>query len=213
MNVARAYRCLAALGRPVVRTSDVAALFGESAFAASKTLSRLSAAELVRPIRHGLFWVAAGPIDPYVLPEYLTDPYPSYVSLQTALYLHGMIEQIPDVLYVVSLARTARVRTTVGTFSLHRVAPRFFGGFETRASGAKVATPEKALVDVAYLSSGKTRLFRALPELELPRRFRHRVARDWIARLASEKTRVRVTRAYEALCSKATPARRRGGDA
>jgi len=207
VNVARAARRLAGLGRPVVRTSDVAALFDESTFAASKTLARLSAAELVRPVRHGLFWVAAGPVDPYVLPEYLTDPYPSYVSLQTALYLHGMIEQLADVIYVVSLARTARVRTTVGTFSVHRVAPRFFGGFETHANGAKVATPEKALVDIAYLSSGKTRLFRALPELELPRRYRHRAAREWIARLPSSRARARVSRAYAALCSKASSAR------
>ncbi len=208
MNVARAYRRLADLGRPVVRTSDVAAVLGESSYAASKTLARLSAAGLVQPVRHGIYWIATGQVDPYVLPEYLTDPYPSYVSLQTALYLHGMIEQIPEVVYVISLSRTARVRTTVGTFSVHRVVPRFFGGYDMRPNGAKIATPEKALLDVAYLSSGKTRLFKALPELELPRSFRERVAREWISRLPSPNARARVERAFAELCSHATHAGR-----
>jgi len=199
VNVARAYCRLAELGRPVVRTSEVAAVLAESPFAASKTMARLATAGLVRPIRHGLFWIVAGAIDPYVLPEYLTDPYASYVSLQTALYLHGMIEQIPDVIYVVSLGRTSRIRTTVGTFSVHRIGPSLFGGFSVRTNGVKVAWPEKALVDIAYLSSNKTRLFKALPELELPRGFRHALAREWIAKLPSGRTRARVEQAYASL--------------
>jgi len=199
MNVALAYERLADLGRPVVRTSDVAAALGESVYAASKTLARLARARLVRPIRHGLYWIGRGAIDPNVLPEYLTDPYPSYVSLQSALYLHGMIEQIPQVIYVVSLSRTARIRTRIGMYSVHRVVPQLFGGYDVHPSGAKIATPEKALVDIAYLSSNKTRLFKSLPELDLPRAFRKRAAGEWIRALPSAKSRAVVERAYAEL--------------
>jgi len=199
MNVALAYERLADLGRPVVRTSDVAAALGESVYAASKTLARLARARLVRPIRHGLYWIGRGAIDPNVLPEYLTDPYPSYVSLQSALYLHGMIEQIPQVIYVVSLSRTARIRTRIGMYSVHRVVPQLFGGYDVHPSGAKIATPEKALVDIAYLSSNKTRLFKSLPELDLPRAFRKRAAGEWIQALPSAKSRAVVERAYAEL--------------
>ena len=56
---------------------------------------------------------------------------PAYVSVQSALYLHGMISQIPHVIYVASLARTQRVATTIGTYSIHQIAPEFFGGYRT----------------------------------------------------------------------------------
>ena len=34
-----------------------------------------------------------------------------------------------------------------------------------------MATPEKALVDVCYFSPTRSRLFKRLPEIEIPRRF------------------------------------------
>jgi predicted transcriptional regulator of viral defense system len=130
-----------------------------------------------------------GTIDPYRLPEFLTAPLESYVSLHTSLYLHGMIEQIPSVIYAVSLARTQRVATQVAAFSIHHVAPEVFGGFEETASGVKLASPEKALFDFAYLSAGRSRLFTALPELELPRRFRSAELKRWLARIPAERSR------------------------
>ena len=42
--------------------------------------------------------------------------------LPSALYRHAMISQLPSVIYVASLARPQRIKTTFGTFSIHRVA-------------------------------------------------------------------------------------------
>jgi len=67
------------------------------------TLSRLLEAGLVSSVRHGMWWID-GAIDPYRLPEHLTAPLESYLSLQTALHLRGLIEQIPEVFYAVTLA-------------------------------------------------------------------------------------------------------------
>jgi len=132
---------------------------------------------------------------PLVLPEFLTAPAASYVSLQTALHLHGMVEQIPSVVYAVTLARTQRVKTSIATISLHRIAPAFFGGFEVvPRSGAKIATPKKALLDVFYLSAGRSRLFSSLPELELPPGFHSDEARAWIGRIPSSRVRTIVSR-------------------
>ena len=154
MNASRALGLLRGLGTPAFSTSDAAARLGLSLAAASQTLRRLHAAGLARLVRRGL-WTVHDPVEPFALVEYLTAPHPAYVSLQTALHLHGMIEQIPSVVYVVSLARSHRIRTALGTFSVHRVAPSFFGGFTVSPrSGAKVATPEKALLDVCYLAPG-----------------------------------------------------------
>lgn len=188
MNAAEAYARLTRLGVPVVQTADAATALRQSTAAATKTLTRLAKASVIRPVRHGLWWVE-GEIDPYRLPEYLSAPLPSYVSLQTALYVRGLIEQIPVIYYCVSLGRTQRVTTKAGSFSLHHVAPEVFGGFEETHAGVKLATAEKALFDVAYLSAGRSRLFTSLPEIELPARFRRAELRRWVARIPSERSR------------------------
>jgi predicted transcriptional regulator of viral defense system len=199
MNAATALGVLRALKTPALTTADAAAALGLSIYAASQTLRRLQAAGHVWRVRHGL-WSLAEPTEPLALAEYVTAPHPSYVSLQTALHLHGMIEQIPTVIYLVSLSRSRRVRTSVGTFSVHRIGPEFFGGFDVLpASGVKLASPEKALLDVLYLSGTRSRLFASLPELELPRTFRHRVARQWIARIPSPRLRSLVNQRYQRL--------------
>ncbi len=199
MNAAHALGALRNLNTTAFTTADAAVLFGQSIEAASKTLHRLRDAGLACSVRKGL-WTLDDKLEPLALPEYLTAPHPSYVSLQSALYLHGMIEQIPSVVYVVSLARTHRVRTTMGTFSVHRVAPEFFGGFEVLPrSGAKIATPEKALLDVCYLSAGRSRLFAVLPELELPAGFRPAKARPWIAKIKSARLATLVKRRFAEL--------------
>jgi predicted transcriptional regulator of viral defense system len=194
VNLAQALSRLRGLQVPIFTTSEAAVALRGTTGAASKTLQRLREAALVRSIRRGL-WTLDPDLSPLVVPEYLTAPAPSYVSLQTALHLHGMIDQIPSVVYAVTLARTQRVRTALATFSLHRIAPSFFGGFEVAPrTGAKVATPEKALLDVFYLSAGRSRLFSSLPELELPPGFRVREARAWIERIPSSRVRTLVGR-------------------
>ena len=111
-----------------------------------------------------------------------------------------MIEQVPAVTYAVSLARTRRFTTPLGTVSVHHVDPDFFFGFEhAGSSGGRLATPEKALVDFLYLAPARSRLFRALPELELPTRFSPRRARAIVARIGSARRRTMVARALDAI--------------
>jgi predicted transcriptional regulator of viral defense system len=202
MNASEAFATLRRLGVPVLDTADVAAALRQSPPAANKTLSRLANAGLVTQVRHGTWWVD-GPVDPYVLPDYLTAPLGSYVSLQTALHLRGLVEQIPAVFYVVSLARTMLVTTTVGTFSIHHVAPDVFGGYEQTKGGARLATAEKALFDFAYLSAGRSRLFTALPELTLPRGFRRTELDRWVSNIPSERSRTITRRKLDAFLATA----------
>jgi predicted transcriptional regulator of viral defense system len=198
MNGVEALARLRRLRVPVVRTADAAVALGQSTFAASQTLGRLARAGLVHPVRHGLFWVD-GEIDPHRLPDHLTAPMPSYLSLHTALHLHGLIEQIPDVIYAASLGRTQRIRTRAGTFSIHHLAPAVFGGFEDRADGVRIATPEKALFDFAYLSGGRSRLFTSLPELDLPPRFRRKELARWLDKIPSRRSSTLTAKKLEEL--------------
>ena len=202
MNAREAYARLLRLGVPVLRTADAAAALEQSTAAASMTLSRLVESGLVKPVRPGTWWVA-GEVDPYRLPEYLTAPLPSYLSLHTALHLRGLNEQIPEVIYAVSLARTQRIKTRAGTFSIHHVAPDVFGGFEETPAGVKLATAEKALFDFAYLSPARSRLFAALPELELPRGFRRAELRRWVRRIPSDRARTITEQRLDAFLARA----------
>jgi len=128
-----------------------------------------------------------------VLAEYVTAPYASYVSLHTALYQHGMIEQIPDITYLVSLGRPSMLATKIGTYSVHHTEPKLFGGFTVDArTMIKMATPEKAMFDFLYLAPTRSGLFASLPELTLPSRFRVRAVRDWLGRVTSHRLRTIV---------------------
>jgi predicted transcriptional regulator of viral defense system len=198
VNATTALSTLRKLGVPVIGTSDAAAVLGLRTAAASQTLTRLAEAGLLRRLCHGSWWLEES-LDPLRLPEYLTAPYPAYVSLQTALHRRGLIEQIPEVTYAVSLARTQRILTTAGTVSVHQLAPEVYGGFEETAHGAKIATAEKALFDVAYLSAGRSRLFTSLPELELPPTFRRRELAHWLAKIPSVRARTITARKLDEL--------------
>ena len=199
MNAVSALARLRGLSRPVVTTGDATLALGVERSAATHTLKRLAIAGLLKRIRRGLWAVDPG-LDPLLLPEYLTAPFPSYVSFHSALFLRGMVSQIPEVIYVASLAQTRRIRTSVGTFSIHRLAPTFFGGYETvENSGVRLATPEKALLDMLYLGPARSRLFAHLPEVEIPAPFDRPVAQEWIARIPPGPRRTSVERRLQVL--------------
>lgn len=170
MNQVEALRRLDRLGVEAFTTRDAGALFGVTPANASMILARLSRQQFVVRLARGR-WALARTLRREALPEHLAAPYPAYLSLQTALFQHGLIEQVPAVLYAVTVGRTRRVSTPQGTVSLHHIPPKLFTGFESPPEGAKLATPEKALFDLLYLAPGRSRLFAKLPEIEFPRKF------------------------------------------
>lgn len=199
MTLLDALSTIASMDAAVFSTSDVAARLRVPNGHASVMLARLAASGHVLRLRRGV-WSLPGRVDSLALPEYLTSPFPAYVSLQSALYLHGMISQVPVITYAVSLARTRRFRTPLGTVSVHHVQPTFFFGFEdVGRSGGRLATPEKALLDFLYLAPARSRLFRALPELEWPSRFSARRARAMVGRIEPPRQRTFVARKLEDL--------------
>jgi hypothetical protein len=119
-----------------------------------------------------------------------------------------MIEQIPDVVYAVTLGPTRRAVTPIAAVSLHQVAPDFFFGFQRLSKiGADIATPEKALLDFFYLRPARSRRFRALPEFELPKTFSAARARTMLARIHSDSRRALVAE----LLNQALSGRKRRG--
>ena len=189
MSQLEALKRLEALGVSFLETSDAAALLGVSRAGSHMILKRLAAAGFLVHLARGR-WALAGRLNPFAAAELLAAPEPAYVSLQSALFHHGLISQIPAVVYAVTVGRTRRYATPLGTFSFHAIPPELFLGFETAPGDtAKIATPEKALFDLFYLGPARSRLFARLPELEIPRTFRWGDVRRFVRLVRSKQRR------------------------
>ncbi len=202
MKIIDAYACILKLGQPVFRTDDAALYLNLKNAHASKILSRLKESGHVFHINRGL-WAVKEKIALWDLTKYLTIPFPNYISLQSALYHHGIISQIPSVIYIVSPARSRTIRTALGTVSVHHVHSSFFRGcVRTSDEGPMIATKEKALIDFMYLHPSKSGFFRALPEVEIHRNFSVHRARKFIGCIKSKRRRSMVNRLFEEFMSK-----------
>jgi predicted transcriptional regulator of viral defense system len=204
MNQTEALQKIQQLGVPSFETRDISALLRVAPANASVLLSRLAARGFVRRLARGRWATDAQP-NRELLAEQMAAPSPAYVSLHSALFRHGLIGQVPDVLYAVTLGRARRVRTPSGTVSLHRMPPALFGGYEITADGAKIATAEKALFDFLYLGPTRSRLFVRLPELELPKSFRWAEVARWAKKIAGKSRRAFVERKLAMLRSHLDP--------
>jgi predicted transcriptional regulator of viral defense system len=187
MNQIEALRRLQGLGTPVFETRDASALLAVTPANANMILRRLAKQGQLVHLARGR-WLSARTLPRFALPELISAPYPAYVSMQSALFHHGLIEQVPAVIYAATLGRPRRTTTPLGVISFHRLPTELFTGFELDDDGAKIATPEKALFDVLYLGPGRSRLFASLPELEFPREFRWSHLRD-SAKIVKSPTR------------------------
>ena len=187
MNAVRALETLRKLDRPMIRTGQAAAVLGISLSNASHLLASLQDAGSLLRVSPGR-WLMAPQPSPYLVASWLTDPCPSYVSLYTALWRRGVITQVPRTIYVVSLANTKTLKTPVGTYSVHRLPPELFGGYEER-NGERIATPEKAVFDTLYLARARGKRFSHLTEVDLPAGFREEVLSEWAARVRDPRVR------------------------
>ncbi|HPF25881.1 MAG TPA: hypothetical protein PK159_04740 [Steroidobacteraceae bacterium] len=204
MNQIDALQRLREFAAPVVETRDVVALLQVSTKNATALLTRLASKGMIARLGRGR-WLVNLKIDRLALPELISAPYPAYISLQSALFHHGMIEQIPSVLYAVTPARPRRVQTPFATISFHRIPPELFKGFELSPhSDAKMATPEKALFDLIYLAPGRSRLFSTLPELTIPRGFKWQRLKDYTELVQSPGRRVFVSERIKSIRSAAS---------
>lgn len=116
-------------------------------------LSRLVKQGSIIRLKRGLYLFADAEIDELSVAKLIYTP--SYVSLETALNIHGLI---PDVAVNVTSATTLKTKkfsTPKGVFFYSRIKPQLFFGYEIIADQGAVpyhlATAEKALVDLVYL--------------------------------------------------------------
>ena len=178
------------LHRPVFTTYELAACSGKSPSAVIQALNFLKREGLILKVCRGI-WAEAGNehLSPYAVIPFLLPRHRAYVSFISALHLHGIVEQIPQVITLASTAHTKIIRTKIGTFSVHHITPLFFDGFNWyRKTGIfLIAEPEKALVDSLYLSACKKKQFGYFPELHFPKTFSFKRAKEWVKKIPDSK--------------------------
>lgn len=188
--------------RPIFTTFELARLSDRSASATTQALKHLEEQGVVEKIYRGIWGLAgserlsASSVIPFLFPRTR-----AYVSFISALHLYDIVEQIPRVITVASPSHTKTIRTRLGTFSVHRIAPSFFAGFRWYKDEGRflIAEPEKALVDSLYLSSRKKRQYGHFPELHFPRTFSFRRTREWAGRIPDVRIRKNVEKKLAAI--------------
>lgn len=113
---------------------------------------------------HKGFYTLAAPYrkirpDPFAISKVLRSP--AYVSLQSALSWHGLIPEYVPAVTAVTTARPQVISTTLGRFEYRHIMPDLFWGFQRVTlddrQEAFVADPEKAILDLVYLTPGGER--------------------------------------------------------
>ena len=125
-----------------------------------RQLSRWAASGRLIQLRRGLYVVAppfAGEA-PNLLTVASRIRVPSYLSLQSALSYHGVIPESVPVVTSVTTSRPGQFDTPVGLFSYRHLKRDLFWGYREvdleAGQKAFVATAEKALLDLYYLTAG-----------------------------------------------------------
>jgi len=192
------------LRRPVFTTHEVSALSGKSLSSTTQALAFLEREGILHRIYRGI-WADTGDerMNPYSVIPFLFPRHRAYVSFISALHLHGIIEQIPHTITLASMGHSKIIHTDIGTFSIHRIHPKFFDGFGWyRGTGNfLVAEPEKALIDSLYLSSRKKRQYGHFPELHFQKSFSLKKANEWVKKIPDYRIRICVQGKLNSLLS------------
>lgn len=137
-------------------TNDILTLSGQTPPAATQALRRLAANKLITKVKHGI-WEnnLMENINPFEAIPYFTAPWPSYVSLYSALSDGMVIEEVPHIIYGITAGRAKRIQSPIGTFHIHHLPEHQIWGYEIKRTGTRnypMADPEKAFLDLLYLS-------------------------------------------------------------
>lgn len=147
----------------VFRTGQI--LAGKSSPAhVRRQLDRWVKSERVIRLRRGVYLLSnlysKTPAHPFAVANALKKA--SYVSLQSALSHHGMIPEYVPVTTSVTTGRPEELVTPIGRFQFRHVRVPLLSGFGemeiARGQTALLASPEKALVDLLYLTPHSDRV-------------------------------------------------------
>lgn len=147
-NIYEMHRKAEKSGRAVFSVQQFANVIGKTRLSAAVYLSRMVKKGLIKRIRRGKF---AFSDDDLAIASQLIEP--SYISLNSALLFHGLVQQVPASVECVTARNTFRF----GDLGIiyRKIPGALFYGYEKKRKGNSyilIAEPEKALIDCVYLN-------------------------------------------------------------
>lgn len=189
------------LQRNVFTTHEIAAYCAGTPSNTVQALNHLARKGIILKIARGVWGFEMGTerLSPHSIIPFLLPTHRAYLSFISALHLYGIIEQIPQAVTLASTSHTRTIRTKLGTFFIHKIAPSFFKGFDWyKGTGSfLIAEPEKAFIDCLYISARKKRKFGYFPELHFPKSFSFNKAKRWAKAIPDAKIRTSVLKKLE----------------
>jgi len=183
------------LGKRIFTTHEISMISGKAPSATTQALNNLTREGAVVKIYRGV-WASESneALSPYDAIPHIFPGQRVYVSFISALHLHGIIEQIPQVTTLAATTHARKIGTKIGVFQTYHIAPSFFMGFGWYKGNGSflIAEPEKALVDCLYLSAHKGKRFGHFPELHFPASFSLKRAMGWAKQIHSKPARAHV---------------------
>jgi predicted transcriptional regulator of viral defense system len=132
----------------VFSTVELERMTGLSAGALRKAIRRQTELGMLLRLRKGLY--ANGLRAPRV-EEVASIIYPpAYISCESALFMHGVVDQAPYVLTCITTNKTRTLHTDLGEIAYFHVKKELFFGYQVM-DRTFVALPEKAALDYVYL--------------------------------------------------------------
>lgn len=159
-------------GASLFTTRTLVSLFGvKKENTALVIIGRLVKIGILEKLEKGKYQLVSRPADTFSLAHFLYQP--SYISLETALNLHGILSQFP---YEITSVTTNKKREKIVAdkpFVYLHLMPSLFWGY-AKQDNALIAEPEKALLDMVYFVSKGERGVH-LDELNLSRLNRRQI--------------------------------------
>jgi predicted transcriptional regulator of viral defense system len=84
---------------------------------------------------------------------------PSYISLESALSYYGILSQFPTEVTSITPLKTTKYVLSNQLFSYAHLKKDLYWGYVKRDDGFLIATPEKAILDQAYMASKGLKTF------------------------------------------------------
>ena len=163
-----------ASGRAVYSVQQLSNLISKPRTVATVYLSRLVKKKLATKVMKGTVSFVD---DQFVIATQLVEP--SYISLNSAMLFHRLIQQVPNRIECVTSKNSLKYENIKAVY--HKIPKDLFFGYERHSKTSSyvfVAEPEKAIIDGIYLNLyGREDLNELLPKvnrtrlLELSKRF------------------------------------------
>lgn len=114
-------------------------------------ISRLLKNNVLEKMGRDCYILAKNPAHQYLVANYHLTP--SYISFESALSYYGILSQFPTEVTSATSQKTTKYNLDNQMYSYAHLKKDLFWGYDKRDDGFLIASPEKAVLDQAYLAS------------------------------------------------------------